>query len=177
MPNLNNQPEFEGQFIKELKLATPPSDFQFFTKMHLPTSDKIIWHTPEGFDKVKYPNGVKLAIVGSRTYRDYVQADEWFKLIMKRYEIKEIISGGADGVDSIAELFAERYNIPIVVFKPKWKDSEGKYDRFAGFKRNTEIVSKADVIFAIHEANSKGTADSIKKAKNLGKETIVINVQ
>jgi len=43
------------------------------------------------------------------------------------------------------------------------------YGRYAPIRRNTDIINNSDYILALWDGNSKGTQDSIKKAKNLNK--------
>ena len=56
----------------------------------------------------------------------------WFNDI----EITEIVSGGAKGVDSLAERYANEHNIKFSLFPVKWE----KYGKGAGFKRNNETM-------------------------------------
>lgn len=117
---------------------------------------------------------IKLAIVGCRKYTNY----ENFKTIINNYieEIgfipDEIISGGARGVDSMAEIFAKENNIPITIFHPDWN----KYGKSAGILRNTDIINSATHVIALPSVHSKGTYDSINKAKKLGKNLKVVNI-
>jgi hypothetical protein len=109
---------------------------------------------------------MKLSIVGSRTFNDKTKAftvlDEIAKQIGK---IDLIISGGAGGSDTIGELYAQSNNIPTLIFLPNWE----KYGKSAGFIRNSKIVDNCDVIIGFWDLNSRGTKDSLKKAKNLNK--------
>lgn len=59
-------------------------------------------------------------------------------------EIAKIVSGGAKGTDSLAEIYAEKYQLPLVVFKPDWQE----YGRGAGIVRNREIIEAADIVVA-----------------------------
>lgn len=107
---------------------------------------------------------MKLAIVGSRNINDY----QILEAAIKEYNLipTSIVSGGADGVDTLAFRYAKQNNIPIVVFKPDWR----KYGKSAGFKRNIQIVESSDVVLAIWDGKSKGTKHSIdlaNKAKKL----------
>lgn len=116
---------------------------------------------------------MKLAIVGSRTIHSN---NENFSIIDKIlsggvYTISEIVSGGAEGVDTIAEMYARAYNLKMTIFKPDWK----KFGRQAGFLRNSEIVNHCDKLIAFQKNESRGTADSIRKAKLEGKLLDIVN--
>ena len=82
-----------------------------------------------------------------------------------------IVSGGAKGTDTLAAQFAAEMDIPLLVFKPDYQ----KYGRRATLLRNTQIIENADVIFAFWDGQSKGTKDSITKAKKLQKELHIIS--
>ena len=86
------------------------------------------------------------------------------------FDVKEIVSGGASGVDSLAEGYALAKNIPIRVFKPDWKT----YGRRAGIVRNSEMVKEADAVIAIWDGTSKGTKSSIDFAKKENKPIFVL---
>ena len=117
---------------------------------------------------------MKLAIVGGRDYADY----ENFKKIITDYCIElgqqptYIISGGAKGVDTMAETYAKENNIPTIIFKPDWN----KHGKKAGILRNTDIIEAATHVLALPTSKSIGTYDSIKKAQNLNKILKVIKV-
>jgi len=104
---------------------------------------------------------IKLAVVGSRSFYDY----GYMKDILDWHDIKKIISGGARGVDKLAEQYAVDKNIPLKIFPADW-DTFGKS---AGYKRNVQIVEAADEIAAFWDGKSKGTAHSIQMAEDQGK--------
>ena len=112
---------------------------------------------------------MKLAIIGSRGFSDYEMLKEEIKYEFGD-EPEEIISGGAKGADTLGAIYAKEYNLKLTVFKPDW--TIGKH---AGFIRNTQIIEAADVIIAFWDGESKGTLDSINKAKKLDKQVVVIN--
>lgn len=119
---------------------------------------------------------MKLAIVGGRTFHDY----EKFKIIVKEYVAEyglpeTIISGGAKGVDKMAEWYAKEHHIPLIVLKPNWYP-EGKYNHRAGLDRNTDIIDAATHVLALPTNISKGTHDSISKAQEKNKMIKVINI-
>ncbi len=73
---------------------------------------------------------MKVIIAGLRGFNDYdLFKSELEKLIHNnRLEISEIVSGGALGVDAMAERFANENGIAVKVFNADWK----KYGRGAG---------------------------------------------
>lgn len=113
----------------------------------------------------------KYAIVGSRTFTDY----NLFKTIVDKFKhkISEIVSGGARGVDSLAERYAKENRIKITVFKPDWK----KHRMFAGFARNIKIVENVDIVFAFWNMKSRGTKNTITQSKRLNKLVIIYNYE
>jgi len=103
---------------------------------------------------------MKLAIVGSRDITDFVL--EPFVPI----ETTVIISGGAKGVDTLAEAYAKRHKLEFIVFKPEYDKYPG---RIAPLKRNDQIVEACDMVLAIWDGESRGTYYTIKKAREMGK--------
>lgn len=120
---------------------------------------------------------IKLGIVGTRTYTDYNKFLEVVHAILDRYGIvpSVIVSGGADGVDTLAEDYAKEFEIAPQVFEAKWIDENGLFDRGAGMKRNAFIIEYADFVIAIWDGKSKGTKNSITRAKNLNKPLVIYN--
>lgn len=105
---------------------------------------------------------MKTAIIGSRDITDLA--------IELPFRPTEIISGGAKGVDTLAEIFAKKNNIPIRVFRPDY--SKGNY-KAAPLIRNRLIVDNCDVLVAYWDGESKGTKFTIDYAKKQGKNVIV----
>ena len=112
--------------------------------------------------------GENVAIVGSR---DWPEPDAVRDYVYSLPLDDTIISGGAPGVDTIAEIAAIERGLAFLKFNPKW-DVHG---RAAGFIRNKEIVMASDRIVAFHHNRSKGTALTIQLAKDLNKPVIVFN--
>ena len=113
---------------------------------------------------------MKVAIVGSRNFSDYETLENAVNRLCGS-GIACIISGGAKGADSLAKQYAQKFAIPIKVFKPDWK----QYGRGAGVVRNRDIVSHADVVIAFWDGVSKGTASSIKLAQEMNKMVHVVD--
>jgi predicted Rossmann fold nucleotide-binding protein DprA/Smf involved in DNA uptake len=110
----------------------------------------------------------RVAIVGSRNVTDYLFVKEkFFELLRaegKSPKEVEIVSGGARGVDSLAYRLAKELGLSIKIHFPDWK----RFGRKAGLLRNSKIVADADVVLAVYTSESKGTWDTIRKARRKG---------
>lgn len=111
---------------------------------------------------------MKLAIVGSREFKDWPLAQSWIDAVFTVFPITSLVSGGASGADSFAEMYAKIDLIPIEVIKPEWE--KGIH---AGFERNSLIVEKADIVLAFWNGGSKGTIDTINKTVKAKKPLII----
>ena len=76
---------------------------------------------------------MRLAVVGSRSIREYDLAP----LIPEG--VTEIISGGAAGVDKLAERYAGDHNLKLTVFLPQY----GVYGRRAPLLRDNKSPGNA----------------------------------
>ena len=85
--------------------------------------------------------------------------------------ITEVISGGAKGADQLAERYAKENGIKLTVIKADW--TKGKE---AGPLRNQQIIEAAEQVLALWDGQSKGTADTIRRAKKLQKPLRVVRV-
>ena len=123
---------------------------------------------------------MKLAVVGSRGFKNDYLLTTILDNIMAETEITEIVSGGAKGADSLAEMYAKGMNIKIKIFPVDWNDmtepclkkrnSRGQYfNALSGHNRNTKIVEHADKVIAFWDGKSPGTKNTIDKAKKLNK--------
>ncbi|MHA1302510.1 MAG: DUF2493 domain-containing protein [Candidatus Heimdallarchaeaceae archaeon] len=114
---------------------------------------------------------MKLAIVGGRNFNDYEKLEDAMQFfhIEDFQEVSVIISGGAKGADSLGERYAENWNIQIKQFLPEWN----KYGKAAGFIRNQQIVDACDMVLAFWDGESKGTKDTIDKARKAKKPTFI----
>jgi len=115
---------------------------------------------------------LKIGIVGSR--RRYTQTD--FKLVKdKFFEVYQegalIVSGGCPkGGDEFAHMIAKQNGIPILIFYPNWE----KYNKAAGFIRNTHIAENSDILIACTALDrTGGTEDTIKKFRKAKPEGVL----
>lgn len=99
-----------------------------------------------------------VAVIGSRGIK---QAD------LARYlpaETAMLISGGAAGVDTLAEEYAKQHGLPIRVIRPNY----ALYGRKAPLLRNRQIVECADLVVALWDGSSPGTAFTVEYAHERG---------
>jgi predicted Rossmann fold nucleotide-binding protein DprA/Smf involved in DNA uptake len=78
-----------------------------------------------------------------------------------------IISGGAEGIDKAAVAAGLGSYRPVVALNPMGADRQLWVT--AAFARNGFIALCSDVVVAFWTGESKGTADTIRKALKLGK--------
>ena len=107
---------------------------------------------------------MKLLIIGSRTITDFDLTNH----IPEETEL--IISGGAKGIDTIAEQYADSHGIEKLIIKPQYE----KFGRAAPIKRNEEMVDAADAVLAVWDGRSKGTEYTLKYAQKKNKTIIKI---
>jgi len=114
---------------------------------------------------------MKVIIAGSRDITDYdavVQAVE-----DSGFEITQVISGGARGVDKLGERYANDYGLELAVFPADWN----KNGKAAGDIRNAEMAVVGEALIAVRLNNSTGTTDMIKKMKNKGCPIYVVEYE
>jgi len=116
---------------------------------------------------------MKLAIVGSRTFNNYLFLQRLIRSKFNLLKIECIVSGGAKGTDILAELFADTYGIPKKIFYPDWN----KYGNCAGFIRNELIIKNVNEVIVFWDGKSKGTKNSIDIAKRLRKKLYIIYIK
>lgn len=113
---------------------------------------------------------MKVIIAGSRTIKDasYIEACIVEAIAKNKIDVTEVVSGGADGVDRIGERWARKNDILIRYFLPHWEI----YGKSAGPIRNAEMARHGDILIAIWDGKSSGTASMIKEMEKLHKPVI-----
>ena len=112
---------------------------------------------------------MKLLIAGSRGINKF-DLEEYIP-----EETDLIISGGADGIDSLAEKYADAHRISKLILRPRYD----LYGRAAPLKRNETMVDLSDYILVIWDGKSKGTKHTIEYAEKHNKpiKTILFSTQ
>ena len=109
---------------------------------------------------------MKLLIAGSRGITDF----DLSPYITN--DVDTIISGGANGVDTLAEGYADEHKISKFIMRPRYDI----YGRRAPLLRNREMVDMSDRVLIIWDGRSRGTAYTIKYAQSVKKPIKVIRV-
>ena len=110
---------------------------------------------------------MKVAVIGSRSFGDW----QLLRSALEKYEIGEVISGGARGADSMAAQWAKEKGIPIKEFLPDYK----KFGRAAPIRRNDLIVDACEMLVAFWDGESRGTKYTFDLALKKGKSVEVVN--
>ena len=114
---------------------------------------------------------MKLAIVGSRKFNNYTK----LKQAASVFQAAEIVSSGAKGADTLAEQYAHETGLPLKLFLPKFKvDPNTPYHVRWFHSRNRELAEYADVIIACWDGISAGTKSTIKHARKLGRQVVIV---
>lgn len=108
-----------------------------------------------------------MMISGSRTINDYQLLEA--AIAESGWQPTEIIAGGSSGVDKLAEQFADQHGLPITIFRPNW----ALHKRGAGHRRNEDMVNACDVLVAIWDGKSPGTAHAVKYARKKRKPVFI----
>jgi len=104
------------------------------------------------------------------------------------FEVTEVVSGAANGVDTLGENWAKARDIPIKCFPANWKNLKaqgavirsnkyGKYNAAAGHVRNAQMAEYGDALVAIWDNQSRGTKSMIDLAYKHGLKVHVFLVE
>lgn len=104
---------------------------------------------------------MRVAVIGSRSCNN-ISVDDIICFIPSN--CSQIISGGADGIDTLAAQAAKKLNIRLTEFLPDYK-TLGKR---APLARNISIIKNSDYVLAFWDYKSTGTrfviTECIKKS-------------
>jgi len=104
---------------------------------------------------------MKTIIAGSRTITDYALVEQ--AIMESGFEITEVVSGGANGVDALAIRYAVQHNIPYVILYASW----AKHGKSAGPIRNKEMAEYAEALILVWDGKSRGSSNMLNIAKKL----------
>lgn len=107
---------------------------------------------------------MRVLVCGGRDYNDYEELDKVLNKVFSSYGISCIIEGDAKGADKLAGQWADKNNIPKLVFPADWKT----HGKAAGHIRNKQMLVEGtpDIIIAFPGGN--GTANMRMQASEAG---------
>lgn len=116
---------------------------------------------------------MKVIIAGSRDFNDYSKLKESCNhLLSKNKDTNvEIVSGTAQGADTLGEQYASEKGYKLTQFPAEWD----KYGKGAGFRRNVLMAKYSDYLIAFWNGKSRGTHHMINTAKKHGVNIKIIN--
>ncbi len=116
-----------------------------------------------------------LAVVGSRSFTVYSVLEESLEQWEQDNDVKidTIVSGGARGTDTLAVQYARSNGLMLIEYLPDYEKYSGSK---APLERNTLIVDKADYLIAFPTEDSRGTWNSVQKARKKGIPVTIIHV-
>lgn len=107
---------------------------------------------------------MRVLIVGSRSITKFDLSD------FIPSDVELIITGGADGVEALAEKYAAKHRISKLIMYPQYK----KFGKYAPVKRNELMVDIADKVIVIWDGSSKGAYYTLKYAERTKKEIVAV---
>jgi hypothetical protein len=112
---------------------------------------------------------MRVIVCGGRNFNN----ESWIDSNLDKFKITEVATGGAKGVDSLAEKWASKRSIPFTVFPARWDE----FSNAAGQIRNKQMYCefKPDAVIAFATGCGNGTINMINLAKKGNTRVIVIN--
>lgn len=110
---------------------------------------------------------MKLAVIGSRGITEL----ELTPYIPEN--TTEIISGGAKGIDTLAEEYADKFKLSKHIIRPDYKKYPSKS---APIIRNKLIIDHCDSVLVFWDGKSKGTLSALDYAKKIDKPVKIVEV-
>lgn len=114
---------------------------------------------------------MKLIIAGTRDYSPDTMTIAKIVHIAK-FDVTEVVSGCARGVDQCGERYAIEYGINIKRF-PVTREEWTRIGPSAGIKRNLRMAEYADGLLAFWDGQSPGTRHMISEAVRRRMPTVV----
>jgi hypothetical protein len=114
---------------------------------------------------------MRVIIAGSRGIEDY-------ELVVRavdesNFQVTEVVSGTARGVDRLGERWARENGVPVVQFPADWM----KHGKRAGYLRNEQMGEYADALVAVWDGFSRGTVHMVATMEKLGKPVCLLNLR
>lgn len=114
-----------------------------------------------------------LAVVGSRSCVNYQRIDQGIREWISTYGWPTmIISGGAPGVDTLAEQWAATHKVPCKIYPVNWSEREKSTEP----THSNLIIEASTHVLAFPRKKSRVTLDVIHRAEAAGKIVTVYSL-
>lgn len=111
--------------------------------------------------KAPYP----VAVTGSRSLHRCPALLARLNALREAREVREVVSGGAAGVDALAAAWCRHYGVPLTELRPDY----AAHGAGAPHVRNAEIVRRAGLVLVCWDGVSRGTLSAARAAARLGR--------
>lgn len=117
---------------------------------------------------------INICVNGSRDFTGFLRLCEVLDSLIPQEQRSSItiLSGAARGADIMAEKWARDRQVHVKRFEANWKE-EGLS---AGPKRNQLMIEEADKLISFWDGKSKGTKDTIDRARAKGIPVTIITI-
>lgn len=109
---------------------------------------------------------MKIIIAGSRSIKN--KNPVHFAIENSQFNIDDVITGGANGVDTAAEDWANSNGIQTETYEPKYEKFDEGNKKFAPLERNERMAREGDALIAVWDGKSTGTINMIQNAADEG---------
>lgn len=119
----------------------------------------------------------RVIVAGSRGFLNARAAFQALDFVLGEKLKKDdvvIVSGGAQGPDTLGKRWAEQ--TPIAVKCVEYPAEWAKYGRSAGMRRNEVMADNADALVAFWDGVSVGTKHMIERMVRMGKPVRIVHV-
>lgn len=107
-------------------------------------------------------------VCGGRDYRNWRRLHHVLDFLHRKFTFTKLVSGGAIGVDSLAEDWAYAREIPFQKHPAEWD----KHGRAAGPIRNQSMLDIEKPALCVVFPGGSGTADMKQRAQRAGVEVV-----
>lgn len=106
---------------------------------------------------------MKVVVAGSRNILDYASVARAIEA--SKFQITEVVSGTANGVDRLDERWARANGVDIKEMPANW----AQHGKTAGPIRNRQMAEYCDAAVIVWDGKSRGALNMIQQMKKTGK--------
>ena len=103
---------------------------------------------------------MRIIVAGGREFQNYAFLSKTLDTLFANLDIVSIVSGKANGADSLGERYANEKGLEVHPFPADWT----KYGKGAGHIRNAKMADNAEGLVAFWDGKSRGTKGMIEIA-------------